>query len=66
MKEAHLHVSKPRVIAGQKETVVCWFDDDKEFDAELKELFPDTKKESREKLYSYYYGFNKPSYYVEQ
>ena len=66
LKEAHLHVSKPRVIAGQKETVVCWFDDDKEFDAELKELFPDTKKESREKLYSYYYGFNKPSYYVEE
>ena len=65
LRQAHLHRTKPRVIAGQKETIVCWFDDDKEFDSELKELFADTSKTARNKLYSYYYDFNERSYDFE-
>ena len=66
LREIGLHTTKPKVIDGERETIVCWFTDYKDFDSELQDLFTKTSKKDRAKLYSYYYdhkayGSHQPS-----
>jgi len=43
-------------IAGKRKDI-CWFNDDKEFDAEVRALFKDTTTSGRDKLKELLYGF---------
>ena len=48
---ARLKLSKEKhVIKGKQETV-AWFNDDKDFDAQLRKLFKDNSKKGRASLY---------------
>ena len=47
---ARCHITREMHVIDGKQCDICWFNDDKEFDAELRRLFKDTSKEGRKKL----------------